>query len=212
VGADAENPTRLLAMLGATLPFQGRDKKEEIDRAPANNYIARMALRDILIIPDKRLRVVSEPVQTVDAQIRALAEDMMETMYDAPGIGLAAIQIGQPLRLVTMDLAKKDEEKAPQVFINPQITWSSDEMNVHEEGCLSIPEYYEEVERPAKVRFSYLDLDGKLQEVEADGIFATCIQHEIDHLNGVLFIDHISKLKRDRVVKKFTKMAKQAAE
>jgi peptide deformylase len=171
-----------------------------------------MALRDILIIPDKRLRVVSEPVRTVDTQIRALAEDMMETMYDAPGIGLAAIQIGQPLRLVTMDLAKKDEEKAPQVFINPQITWSSDEMNVHEEGCLSIPEYYEEVERPAKVRFSYLDLDGKLQEVEADGIFATCIQHEIDHLNGVLFIDHISKLKRDRVVKKFTKMAKQAAE
>jgi peptide deformylase len=191
---------------------RARRGKIEIDRAPANNYIAHMALRDILIIPDKRLRVVSEPVRTVDTQIRALAEDMMETMYDAPGIGLAAIQIGQPLRLVTMDLAKKDEEKAPQVFINPQITWSSDEMNVHEEGCLSIPEYYEEVERPAKVRFSYLDLDGKLQEVEADGIFATCIQHEIDHLNGVLFIDHISKLKRDRVVKKFTKMAKQAAE
>ncbi|MGD9925114.1 MAG: peptide deformylase [Pseudorhodoplanes sp.] len=171
-----------------------------------------MALRDILVIPDKRLRIVSKPVEAVDAQVRALAEDMLETMYDAPGIGLAAIQIGKPLRLVTMDLSKKEDEKAPQVFINPEITWSSDEVNVHEEGCLSIPEYYEEVERPSKVRFSYLDLDGKLQEVEADGIFATCIQHEIDHLNGVLFIDHISKLKRDRVVKKYTKIAKQAAE
>jgi peptide deformylase len=148
----------------------------------------------------------------VDAQIRALAEDMLETMYDAPGIGLAAIQIGEPLRLVTMDLSKKEEEKDPRVFINPEITWSSDEINVHEEGCLSIPEYYEEVERPAKVRLTYLDLDGRLHEVEADGMFATCIQHEIDHLNGVLFIDHISKLKRDRVIKKYTKMAKQAAE
>jgi peptide deformylase len=171
-----------------------------------------MALRDILIIPDKILRVVSKPVETVDAQVRALAEDMLETMYDAPGIGLAAIQIGEPLRLVTMDIAKKDEEKEPRVFVNPEITWSSEEMNVHEEGCLSIPEYYEEVERPAKVRFRYLDLDGRLQEAEADGLFATCIQHEIDHLNGVLFIDHISKLKRDRVIKKYTKMAKQAAE
>jgi peptide deformylase len=171
-----------------------------------------MALRDILLIPDKRLRVASRPVEAVDAGIRALAEDMLETMYEAPGIGLAAIQIGEPLRLVTMDLAKKDEEKAPRVFINPQIVWSSDDTNVHEEGCLSIPEFYEDVERPAKVRFTYLDLDGKLQEVEADGIFATCIQHEIDHLNGVLFIDHISKLKRDRVIKKYTKMAKQAAE
>jgi peptide deformylase len=186
--------------------------KIEIDRTAANYYIARMALRDILVIPDKRLRVVSQKVEAVNASVRALAEDMMETMYDAPGIGLAAIQIGEPLRLVTMDLAKKDEEKEPHVFINPEITWSSEEKNIHEEGCLSIPEYYEEVERPAKVRFSYLDLDGKLREVEADGLFATCIQHEIDHLNGVLFIDHISKLKRDRVIKKYSKMAKQAAD
>ena len=108
--------------------------------------------------------------------------------------------------------AKKDDEKAPQAFINPEITWSSEEMKVHEEGCLSIPEYYEEVERPAKVRVKYLDLDGKLHEVEADGILATCLQHEIDHLNGVLFIDHLSKLKRDRVIKKYTKIAKQAAD
>ena len=191
---------------------EGRQPKKEIDRARPNNYIARMALRDILILPDKQLRLVSKPVATVDAAIRALADDMLETMYDAPGIGLAAIQIGEPLRLVTMDLSKKDDEKAPQVFINPEITWSSEEMNLHEEGCLSIPEYYEEVERPAAVRLKYLDIDGKAHEVEADGLFATCIQHEIDHLNGVLFIDYISKLKRDRVIKKYTKMAKQAAE
>jgi peptide deformylase len=170
-----------------------------------------MALRDILVLPDKRLRMVSKPVEAVDAQIRALAADMFETMYDAPGIGLAAIQIGEPIRLVTMDLAKKDEERAPQVFVNPEVVWSSDETSVHEEGCLSIPEYYEDVERPAKVRLKYLDLDGKPHEVEAEGIFATCIQHEIDHLNGVLFIDHISKLKRDRVIKKYTKLAKLAA-
>jgi peptide deformylase len=171
-----------------------------------------MALRDILVIPDKKLRLVSKKIETVDASIRALAEDMLETMYEAPGIGLAAIQIGEPVRLVTMDLAKKDEDKDPRVFVNPEITWSSEEMNVHEEGCLSIPEYYEEVERPAKVRLKYMDLDGKTHEVEADGMFATCIQHEIDHLNGVLFIDHLSKLKRDRVIKKYTKLAKQAAE
>ena len=170
-----------------------------------------MALRDILVIPDKRLRLLSKPVEKVDAAVRKLADDMFETMYEAPGIGLAAIQIGEPVRLVTMDLAKKDDEKAPQVFINPEITWSSDEIHVHEEGCLSIPEYYEEVERPAKVRVKYLDLDGRLQEVEADGLLATCLQHEIDHLNGVLFIDHLSKLKRDRVIKKYTKLAKQTA-
>ena len=133
---------------------------------------------------------------------------MFETMYDAPGIGLAAIQIGEPQRIVTMDLAKKDEPKEPQVFINPEIDRHSDDKNVHEEGCLSIPEYYEEVERPAQVKVRYLDLDGKPHEVEAEGLLATCIQHEIDHLNGVLFIDHISKLKRDRVIKKFTKAAK----
>ena len=129
-------------------------------------------------------------------------------MYAAPGIGLAAIQIGVAQRVVTMDLAKKDEPKEPQVFINPELLSKSGDKNVHEEGCLSIPEYYEEVERPAAVRLRYLDLDGKQHEVDADGLLATCIQHEIDHLDGVLFIDHISKLKRDRVIKKFTKAAK----
>ena len=167
-----------------------------------------MAVRDSLILPDKRLRLVSKPVARVDAATRKLVEDMFETMYDAPGIGLAAIQVGEPRRIVTMDLAKKDEPKEPQVFINPELISQSGDNNLHEEGCLSIPEYYEEVERPAAVRFRYLDLDGKQHEIDAEGLLATCIQHEIDHLDGVLFIDHISKLKRDRVIKKFTKAAK----
>jgi peptide deformylase len=167
-----------------------------------------MAVRDILILPDKRLRLLSKPVAKIDAATKQLVEDMFDTMYDAPGIGLAAIQIGEPKRVVTMDLAKKDEPKEPQVFINPELVSKSGDKNIHEEGCLSIPEYYEEVERPASVRIRYLDLDGKQHEIDADGLLATCIQHEIDHLDGVLFIDHISKLKRDRVVKKFTKAAK----
>ena len=168
-----------------------------------------MAVRDILIIPDKRLRLKSEPVQAVDKTLRALVDDMFETMYAAPGIGLAAIQIGEARRVVTMDLAKKDEPKQPQVFINPEVTWTSDEKATYEEGCLSIPEYYEEVERPKSVKVKYLDLDLKPQEIEAEGLLATCLQHEIDHINGVLFIDHISKLKRDMVMKKFKKAAKK---
>jgi peptide deformylase len=180
-----------------------------IDPAVPSAYIAAMAKRDILIIPDKRLRQKSEPVTAIDPAVRALVEDMFETMYDAPGIGLAAIQIGVPRRVVTMDLAKKDEPKAPQVFINPEITWASDDRTIYEEGCLSIPEYYEEVERPKSVKVTFLDLDGKQHEIEADGLLATCLQHEIDHLDGVLFIDHISKLKRDMVVKRFKKAAKR---
>ena len=168
-----------------------------------------MALRPIIVIPDKRLRQVSKPVEKIDAALRKLIDEMFAAMYDAPGIGLAAIQLGEARRVVTMDLAKKDDPPAPQVFINPEITWASEEKKIYEEGCLSIPEYYEEVERPAEVKVRYLDRDGKPQEVHADGILATCLQHEIDHLNGVLFIDHISKLKRDRVVKKFTKAAKR---
>jgi len=169
-----------------------------------------MASHEILKLPDKRLRLKSEPVKRVDTGIRALVDDMFETMYAAPGIGLASIQIGVPKRVVVMDLSKKDEAHKPLVFINPEITWASDEKSTHEEGCLSIPEYYEEVERPSEVKVKYQDLDGKTHEVTANGLFATCIQHEIDHTNGVLFIDHISKLKRDRVVKKFTKAAKTA--
>ena len=168
-----------------------------------------MALRDILKLPDKRLRLVSAPVAKVDADVRRLVDDMFETMYAAPGVGLAAIQVAVPKRVITIDTAKKDEPRAPQVFINPQLIWRSEEKATYEEGCLSIPEYYEEVERPAQVKVKYTDLDGKAREIEANGLLATCLQHEIDHLNGVLFIDHISKLKRDRVVKKFTKAAKR---
>ena len=171
-----------------------------------------MALRDILILPDKRLRLVSEPVKKIDAEVKKLVEDMFETMYDAPGIGLAAIQVGVPRRVITMDLSKKDEDKEQRVLLNPEILWSSDEMKVHEEGCLSIPEFYEEVERPSEVRVKYLGLDGKEHESEAKGLLATCVQHEIDHLNGVLFIDHISRLKRSLITKKFTKAAKRAAD
>jgi peptide deformylase len=168
-----------------------------------------MAIQEIITIPDKRLRQVSEPVEKIDASIRKLVDDMFETMYKAPGIGLAAIQIGVPKRVVTMDLSKKDDEQQPQVFINPELVWASDKKSTREEGCLSIPDYYEEVERPAEVKVKYLDLDGKPQEIEASGLLATCLQHEIDHTNGVLFIDYLSKLKRDRITKKFTKAAKK---
>ena len=169
-----------------------------------------MALREILKLPDKQLRLVSEPVKRIDAGIRTLVEDMFETMYGAPGIGLAGVQIGVAKRVVVMDLSKKDDAHRPLVFINPEITWESKEQSTHEEGCLSIPEYYEEVERPNEVKVNYLDLEGKTHEITANGLFATCVQHEIDHINGVLFIDHISKLKRDRVTKKFIKAAKAA--
>ena len=171
-----------------------------------------MALRDILILPDKRLRLVSEPVKKLGRDIRQLVDDMFETMYEAPGIGLAAIQVGVPRRVITMDLSKDEDPQEPRVFINPELLWTSDETATYEEGCLSIPEYYEEVTRPALVRVKYLDLDGNEQMLEANGLLATCLQHEIDHLNGVLFIDHISKLKRDRVIKKYAKAAKKAAE
>jgi peptide deformylase len=167
-----------------------------------------MALRDILKLPDKRLRLVSGPVKRIDAGIRALVEDMFETMYGAPGIGLAAIQVGVDKRVVVMDLSKREDAHKPLVLINPEITWESADKSTHEEGCLSIPEYYEEVERPKEVKVKYLDLDGKTHEITAKGLLATCVQHEIDHTNGVLFIDHISKLKRDRVIKKFIKAAK----
>ncbi|PTM60156.1 peptide deformylase [Phreatobacter oligotrophus] len=170
-----------------------------------------MALREIIVIPDPRLKLVSEPIATVDSEVRKLADDMLETMYAAPGIGLAAIQIAVPRRVVTIDLARKDEPKQPVVLINPEIIWRSDELSIYEEGCLSIPEYYEEVERPAKCRIRYQDLDGKAQELDCEGLMATCVQHEIDHLNGVLFIDYLSRLKRERVMKKFAKAARREA-
>jgi peptide deformylase len=171
-----------------------------------------MALRPIIILPEPRLRLVSAKVERVDANLRKLIDDMIETMHDAPGVGLAAIQVAEPIRLLVIDTAKKEEAPDPQVFINPEIVWSSEERSTYEEGCLSIPEYYAEVERPASVRARALDREGKEREVLAEGLLATVLQHEIDHLNGVLFIDHISKLKRDRVIKKFQKAAKRAGD
>ncbi len=170
-----------------------------------------MSIKPLVIIPDSKLRLISEPVKEITKDIRQLADDMLETMYDAPGVGLAAIQIGMPIRMVTMDVSKSEDERQPMVLINPEITWASEEKRVYEEGCLSIPEYYEEVERPDRVRFRYMNLKGETVEQEADGLLATCVQHEIDHLNGVLFIDYLSKLKRDRVMTKFKKAAKREA-
>ena len=198
-----------------------------------------MSIKPIICIPDPVLRQISKPVERLDDNIQTLLDDMLETMYDAPGIGLAAIQIGVPLRIVTIDVAQRrksdEEEKAvdevaidheakgddgaaeedvawepdPIFLINPQVLSCSDERSIYEEGCLSIPDYYAEVERPASCQIQYLDRQGKLQVIDANDILATCVQHEIDHLEGILFIDHISKLKRDMVVKKFTKIARQ---
>ena len=167
-----------------------------------------MTIKPLVLLPDPILRNKSEPLERVDEEVQLLADDMLETVYDAPGIGLAAIQIGIPRRMLVIDCSKEDEDRAPMVFVNPQIVDSSDDRSAYEEGCLSIPDYYAEVERPAEVTVDYLDRDGKQQQIRVDGLLATCLQHEIDHLNGVLFIDHISKLKRDMVIKKFTKLAK----
>jgi peptide deformylase len=183
-------------------------RRPPVDAFGLTNYLKAMSIKPIIVLPDPKLRLVSKPVERFDAPLRNFAADMLDTMYDAPGIGLAAIQVGEPIRMLVLDLAKEGETKAPQVFINPEVVESSQERSVYEEGCLSIPDYYAEVERPAKVRVKYLDGHGKVQEVVAEGLLATCLQHEIDHLNGVLFIDHISKLKRDMVVKKFKKLAR----
>ncbi|MDE2444759.1 MAG: peptide deformylase [Alphaproteobacteria bacterium] len=168
-----------------------------------------MSVRNIITLPDEKiLRQVSKPVSSVDAHARAVFDDMLETMYDAPGIGLAAIQIGVAQRLLVVDLSKEGEPKKPLFVANPEIIWASDDISDYEEGCLSIPDFYEMVDRPKEIKMRYLDRHGEAMELHAGGLMATCLQHEIDHLNGVLFIDHISKLKRDRVVKKFLKADK----
>ncbi|MBN9553355.1 MAG: peptide deformylase [Alphaproteobacteria bacterium] len=169
-----------------------------------------MTVRPILIAPDPRLKAVSEPVETVDAEIRKLAEDMADSMYAAEGIGLAAIQIGVPKRVIVMDLDQKDGKKNWRAFINPKITWASEDVATFEEGCLSVPDIWDDVERPARIRCEYLDLDGKTIQIEADGMLATCLQHEMDHLQGVLFIDHFSRLKRSMALKKLEKAKKLA--
>ena len=164
-----------------------------------------MAIREILVVPDPRLKLVSEPVETVDDDLRALMDDMLETMYDAPGIGLAAIQVGVPKRVIVMDLGRDETAREPRYFVNPEILWSSDETAPYEEGCLSVPEIYDEIERPAKVKLRYLNYQGEQIEEDAEGVFAVCIQHEMDHLEGVLFIDYLSRLKRTRAVAKVKK-------
>src|SRR4051812_17239986 len=169
-----------------------------------------MALREILVVPDPMLKQVSKPVEVVDDELRALMDDMLETMYAAPGIGLAAVQVGVPRRVIVMDLARPDDEKQPQYFVNPEILWASEETQPYEEGCLSVPEYYDEVERPARVKLRYLNYQGETVEEDAEGMYAVCIQHEMDHLDGVLFIDHLSRLKREQAVKKVKKQAKAA--
>jgi peptide deformylase len=173
-----------------------------------------MSIRPIVEVPDPRLREISKPVPTVDADVRALVADMFETMYAAPGIGLAAIQVGVPQRILVIDLQESEEEggepvKDPRVFINPEILEHSEQEVPYTEGCLSVPDQYAEVDRPDRIRARWLDIDGKVREEEISGLLATCLQHEMDHLNGVLFIDHLSRLKRDMILKKLAKQRKE---
>lgn len=165
-----------------------------------------MALLPILTYPDPRLRTIAKPVTDIDDTIKTLIADMFETMYEARGIGLAATQVDRHVQVVVMDLAKEDEEKQPQVFINPQVTPLTDELVPYQEGCLSIPEVYDEIKRPAKVRIEAQDADGQSFTIEADGLLAVCIQHELDHLNGVMFVDYLSRLKQDRAREKVKKV------
>ncbi len=181
-----------------------------------------MAVREIITVPDRRLKTISKPVDRVDDALRQLMDDMLETMYAADGIGLAAIQIAEPLRVIVMDLSQREtsqgdggdaaaeastqaSETGPRYFANPEIIWTSDETNNYQEGCLSVPGFYDDVERPRQCRVRFLDYDGQTQELDCDGLLATCIQHEMDHLNGIVFLDHLSRLKRERIVKKLQK-------
>ena len=168
-----------------------------------------MTVRKILTIPDPILREKSIPVEKVDKDIKNLMNDMLQTMYDAPGIGLAAIQIGVPKRVVVMDISKDVDKKEPMYFVNPKITWKSNVNATYEEGCLSIPNQFANIERPEKCNIKYLDYDGEEKEIKAEGLLATCIQHEIDHLNGILFIDYLSKLKKNIIIKKLSKNKKE---
>ena len=173
-----------------------------------------MAIRQIVEVPDPRLRQISSPVEEVTDEIRELVSDMFETMYAAPGIGLAAIQVGVPKRVLVIDLQEPEEEggepvRDPHVFINPEILEHSEQDVPYTEGCLSVPDQFAEVDRPDRIRARWLDIDGKVREEEIEGLLATCLQHEMDHLNGVLFIDHLSRLKRDMILKRLAKLRKE---
>lgn len=184
-------------------------------------YLMIMAIRPILTAPDPVLKQVSTPVEAVTDETRALMDDMLDTMYDAPGIGLAAIQIGVPLRVLVIDLQDREtdddgeegvEVRNPIYFVNPEIIKSSDdELSVYQEGCLSVPDFFEDVERPATCTVKYLDYDGNEQVQDMEGLLATCIQHEMDHLNGILFVDHLSRLKRNMILKKLKKQKAENA-
>ena len=206
-----------------------RQAAQALDLWVSYTYLHPMAIREIIEVPDPRLKVVSEPVTKFDEELKTLVADMFETMYDAPGIGLAAIQVGVPLRVLVIDLQPDDEDaepvacnhdghhhhhqptkKEPRVFINPEILDPSEDHSVYQEGCLSVPEIYADVERPARIRARWQDLDGKVHEENMDGLMATCLQHEMDHLEGILFIDHLSRLKRQMALKKLEKMRKAA--
>ncbi len=171
-----------------------------------------MAIRQIITAPDPFLKRVSKPVAEVTDDLRVLMDDLLETMYDAPGIGLAAIQVGEPVEVIVLDIARDEDDPHPRYFVNPEITWASEELATYEEGCLSVPEFTADVDRPAEIKLNFLDYDGNKQEIHADGLLATCIQHEIDHLKGILFIDHLSAVKRNIIVRKLVKASKQAAE
>ena len=168
-----------------------------------------MSKRKIVIEPDPILRQKSETLEKVDDELRRLLDDMLETMYSAPGIGLAAVQVGILKRLVVIDISKEKEKKNPLFLINPEIISKSKSTSIHEEGCLSLPGQFAEIERPAECQIKYIDYDGKKKEIKANGLLATCIQHEIDHLDGILFIDYLSKLKKDMILKKLVKHKKE---
>lgn len=181
-----------------------------LDAGLGRSYVTLMSLLPILIAPDPRLKVQALAVDKIDEGLNRLIDDMFETMYQAPGIGLAAPQVGVAKRLIVIDIAKKDEDRQPMALINPEILWFSDETSDYEEGCLSVPEHYAEVTRPARVRVRYMDRQGEIRDIEAEGLLATVLQHEIDHLTGKLFVDHLSTLKRGMILRKLEKAKKQA--
>jgi peptide deformylase len=190
--------------------------KPRLDGIPCDSYLKiDMAILPILEAPNPFLRIISKPVDDIDDDLRTLVADMFETMYDAPGIGLAAIQVGVPKRLLVIDLQEQEDEdgkpiRSPQVFINPEIIDPSEEWAIYKEGCLSVPDQYADVERPATCRARWTDLDGKAHDEQLEGLLATCLQHEMDHLEGILFIDHLSRLKRDMILKKLAKLKRAA--
>ncbi len=182
------------------ITYKSKDKKSDQEN---------MAILPIVTVPDPLLKTISKPVEAVDDDLRSLMDDMLETMYAAPGIGLAAIQVGQPIRLLVMDLTEEEQEPDPQFYVNPVLTWTSEELATYNEGCLSVPEQFADIDRPAECKITFLDYNGVEQNIHAKGLFSTCIQHELDHLNGIVFIDYLSPLKKNMAVRKVKKLVKE---